>query len=60
MPMPHTYVRGLAFDAETTRVLNGVFDQVTLTLSLDGTDYSPDRVPRKFQRSLLRLIPLRV
>jgi hypothetical protein len=46
MPIPHTYVRGLAFDAATTRVLNVVFDQVTLTLTLDGTDYSPDRVAR--------------
>jgi hypothetical protein len=40
------YLRDLAFDAETMQLLKVVFGQVTLTLQMDGTAYSPDRVAK--------------
>jgi hypothetical protein len=40
------YFRGLAFDAETMQVLMVVFDQVILTLDLEGVHYSSDLVAK--------------
>jgi hypothetical protein len=40
------YFRGLAFDVETMQVLRVVFDQVMLTLHLDGVHYSSDLVAK--------------
>jgi hypothetical protein len=40
------YFRGLAFDAETMQVLRVVFDQVILTLDLEGVHYSSDLVAK--------------
>jgi hypothetical protein len=36
--------RGIAFDPETTRILNVVLDQVTISLQLDGLEFSRERV----------------